>query len=125
MAIVTALRERGAFVAIELAADRQTRLRRRRDGDSPPRTAVELDRDERAPLAERRDGRHRTSPGQASAGTSSAIGTSASAEASIGASVDCGSSRADTTCSGPASAWIRWRIDCTRSGFSERKAVAF
>ena len=36
-----------------------------------------------------------------------------------------GSKRADTTWSGPASAWIRPRIACTTSGCSARNAVEF
>ena len=42
-----------------------------------------------------------------------------------GVSTAVGRSRAETTWSGPASAWIRARICCVTSGCSRRKAVAF
>ena len=60
-------------------------------------------------------------PGQLSTGTASSRSTSTTA--SFGACA--GRSRAEITWSSEASAWIRERICWTRSGFSERKLVAF
>lgn len=60
-------------------------------------------------------------PTQLSTATASSTSTS-----TIASLADCdGRSRAEMTCSSGASAWIRARICCTRSGFSERKLVAF
>ena len=101
---------------------RLARPRKRRAPQVDRRSARRCDRDgagSEAPLRRRR--RPRPASIQLSTGTASSTSTSATITA--GASV--GRSRAEMIWSSAASAWICARICCTRSGFSERKLVAF
>src|SRR5581483_11825303 len=98
-------------------------------GREPPRGAVELDLDAPPrPLAQRGDDAH----GYSAAPTSATAAAAAAAFAALldgspfsGTSSSTGSRRAETTCSGPISSWICWRICCVTSGCSRRNAVAF
>ena len=112
-------------LAVERNAGAQSRDDGSVDGNGAPRNTVDLDRDA---VPERADGGDGGRPpmavagplGQASEPTSSGTGETSTTPTSA-----LGSRRAETSCSGPASAWIRVRIVWTRSGFSVRNAVAF
>src|SRR5579862_36252 len=116
-------RERPRRLAVEAAPDEESRPDHRVGGKRPPPRTVELDVDA-APrtLPQRGDGPHAgTSTSTSSSSLSFAFGGLPFVEGSSST----GRSRADTTCSGPMSSWMRCRICCVTSGCSRRNAVAF
>src|SRR5437588_1038318 len=123
--------ERPRRLAIECSADEESRAHHCRRRHEPPRDAVELHLDSVArPLAQRRDDGHYSADSASPAATTAAAAAAAFAplpldEPFSAASSTTGSSRAETTCSGPSSSWMRWRICCVTSGCSRRNAVAF
>src|SRR5207237_741272 len=87
-----------------------------RRAHEPPRDAVELHLDSVArPLAQRGDDGYYSADSASPAAATAAAAAAAFAplpldEPFSAASSTTGSSRAETTCSGPSSRWVRWRI---------------
>src|SRR5438093_13439571 len=111
-------RERACRLAVERTADGETRPHHRVGGEEPPRCPVELDLDASArALMQRGDDRNPYSSDVPPTSATAAAAAAAFAALPLGApfsdaSSSTGRSRAETTCSGPTSSWIRSTICC-------------